>query len=102
MNTTLFKERLIEAALTDDIPETPTFDFPQVSHRLPVARWAGYAAAVCIVAAIVLPLYMYLEPKPTISNTAPSNDATDDLIEAFEMIDQHFASAETNLVDIVQ
>lgn len=109
MNTNEIKQRLIEAALTEDIPATPHFQMPgrgRVGRVGRVARqqesivalhqknWIGYAAAACLAAAIILAI-------PTLSHRSEStdsanilltsNDPATELEYAFTMVNQHFA-----------
>lgn len=100
MNKNQIKQRLLEASLTDDIPATPAFRYPQPAHRR-MPRWATYGAAACIAAAIALPLLLH---QPT--NQGPtytlltSDDPVVELECAFAMVNEHF-SASSDLIDIV-
>lgn len=102
MNNQQIKQRLIEAALTDDIPATPSFDFPQPPPtRLP--RWVGYAAAACVAAAIVLPLALRRPTDNSYTDSALTEENTVvELEEAFAMIDQHFTTSSNDLISLVQ
>lgn len=101
MNTNQMKQRLIEAALTDAVPPTPAFAFPQAGKP---TRWrrvvipAGAIAAIAI-AAIVLPLA--LKQPATLPYEASIDDATRAVEGAFSMISQHF-SADENLIDYIE
>lgn len=103
MNNQQIKQRLIEAALTDTVPETPTFDFPRVQRRLRAPKWVGYAAAACVAVAIALPILIH---HPSRLDNAASPVAIEDteleLEGAFSMISQHFSTTPTNLIDLVQ
>lgn len=103
MNTQQIKQRLIEAALTDTVPETPTFDFPRVQRQLRAPKWVGYAAAACVAVAITLPILLH---HPSQIDYAASPAAIEDteleLEGAFSMISQHFSTSQTNLIDLVQ
>lgn len=106
MNTNEMKQRLIEASLTESIPRTPSFDFPG-SHRKPrLSSWIGYAAAACVVVAIVLPMSLHrlANERPTESVAVGSQmmSAERELEGAFAMISQHFSSSDPNLIDLVQ
>lgn len=100
MNANQIKQRLIEASLTDNIPATPAFRYPQEERRR-MPRWVAYGAAACVAAAVALPLLLH---RPTPELTADTFLATDDpAIElecAFAMVNEHF-SASDNLIDII-
>lgn len=102
MNKNQIKQRLLEAALTDDIPTTPHFRSPQTEHSSR-ATWARYGIAACIIGAIAsLPLFLHQSPQTSVTETLLSSD--DPAIElecAFAMINQHFTASD-NLIDIVQ
>lgn len=101
MNNNEIKQRLIRAVLTEDVPVTPQFDFP---HRettyIAVPRWAGVAAAACVVAAIALPLALR-QPSDKDYTVYEQEEAALELEEAFAMIDQHFSSS-NDLIRMVQ
>lgn len=103
MNNQQIKQRLIEAALTDTIPETPSFDFPQSKPLQRLPHWIGYAAAACIVAAIVFPLNLHQPTENIYADSATSTkDTALELEEAFAMIDQHFSASSNNLINMIQ
>lgn len=103
MNNNEIKQRLIRAALTEDVPSTPSFKFPQ-PHKRP-SRWLGYAsvaAAACLVVAIVLPLTLHHSTEKSYAeSTLATDDAVQELEEVFTMIDEHFSSS-TDLISLVQ
>lgn len=101
MNKNEIKQRLLEAALTDDIPQTPTFRYPHsVPRRLP--GWVAYGAAACLAAAIALPLLLK-QPAPelTAETLLTTDDPTLELECALAMVNQHFTES-ANLIDIIQ
>lgn len=102
MNNNQIKQRLIEAALTDEVPAAPQFEFPHQERSRRIPRWAGYAAAACFAAAIALPIA--LRQPSTNQFTASSlaeEEATLELEEAFAMIDRHFSSS-NDLISMIQ
>lgn len=103
MNTQQIKQRLIEAALTETIPETPTFDFPRARRSIRVPKWIGYAAAACVAIAITLPILIHHPDKMDYATSSAMTEDTElELEGAFSMISQHFSTSQTNLIDMVQ
>lgn len=101
MNKNEIKQRLLEAALTDEIPATPAFRYP---HSAPVRMpsWFAYGAAACLAAAIALPLLLKQpEPELTAETLLRTDDPTLELECAFAMVNQHFTES-ANLIDIIQ
>lgn len=101
MNKNEIKQRLLEAALTDEIPETPTFRYPHaVPRRLP--GWAAFGAAASIAAAIALPMLLkHPQPELTAETLLMTDDPTLELECAFAMVNQHFNES-ANLIDFIQ
>lgn len=101
MNTNEIKQRLIEAALTEDIPATPHFQMPgRVARQqesivaLHQKNWIGYAAAACLAAAITIaiPTLSHREKSaPATNMMLTTNDPATELEYAFTMVNQHFA-----------
>lgn len=88
MNTNQIKQRLIEAALTEDIPATPTFHMPRQHNH-----WIGYAAAACVAAAVILAIPTLShrnEPATTGHMLLTTNDPATELEYAFAMVNEHF------------
>lgn len=107
MNTNQIKQRLIEAALTEDIPATPTFQMPgrvarhqERRETWPQKNWIGYAAAACIAIAITVAIPV-LSHRDGAASTANMLLTTDDpaieLEYAFSMVNEHFAMSDNLL-----
>lgn len=100
MNKNQIKQRLLEASLTDDIPATPTFRYPQPARRR-TPRWVAYGAAACVAALIALPLLLHQPTNQGPTDTLlTSDDPVVELECAFAMVNEHF-SASSDLIDII-
>lgn len=104
MTSKQLKERLLLAALTEDIPEMPHIELPfEKSSRESKPNWIGYAATACIGAVITLPLLLQHPRHELYCDTCQTEEeAAQELAGAFAIVSQHIATQETNLLNMIQ
>lgn len=104
MTSKQLKERLLQAALTEDIPEMPHIELPfKKSRSESHPKWIGYAATACIGAVITLPLLLQQPRHDLYCDTCQTEEeAALELAGAFAIVSQHIATQETNLLNMIK